>query len=410
MAWSIDVGSPYHQQDTDYYCGAAVAQMVLDSIGSGLLDQDVLYNSNHSHNTLSGWATDPNGLRYTLNNLMPPPPTFDSFFVVDTRDAEALLSHVIASTLWVYKVAPCVLVEGSAHWIEVHGVQTDVDPISNATYNLNGFMIHNPWPYVPSFVNPMLAPPPPHSGTDGCGSGGTRGDVNEYAAYDTTWKDTYLTGADVWGVGHSQFIAVCDPRRPKFGELNMRRQRGPMTRGDRIIDPEEVERYTVRGIEMHDLLSNKVFNTVLKGARASKPLLVQRLDLPDTFYYLTPMLSGETVTSVLSVDGRFGDFRGALVLGREKNEQGQGSRSHIIDREEVLKKVLSNPLELRSELGRLTVREGAFCLYPTLVWRPCKESLSPYYPFYMLTVGGRTIYIGYDGTVYTQLHNASPGS
>jgi len=28
-----------HQQDTDYYCGAACAQMVLESIGAGLLDR-----------------------------------------------------------------------------------------------------------------------------------------------------------------------------------------------------------------------------------------------------------------------------------------------------------------------------------------------------------------------------------
>ena len=28
----------YHQQDTDYYCGGACAQMVLDSLGAGLLD------------------------------------------------------------------------------------------------------------------------------------------------------------------------------------------------------------------------------------------------------------------------------------------------------------------------------------------------------------------------------------
>jgi Papain-like cysteine protease AvrRpt2 len=39
----------YHQQDTNYYCGAACAQMVLHSVGQPLLSQDVLYNDNHSH-------------------------------------------------------------------------------------------------------------------------------------------------------------------------------------------------------------------------------------------------------------------------------------------------------------------------------------------------------------------------
>jgi hypothetical protein len=62
MTWSKDLTTPYHQQDTDYYCGAAVAQMILDSIGAGILDQNMLYNMNHSHlplgaglGDLAGW-------------------------------------------------------------------------------------------------------------------------------------------------------------------------------------------------------------------------------------------------------------------------------------------------------------------------------------------------------------------
>ena len=51
MTWFKDLATPYHQQDTDYYCGAAVAQMILGSIGSGILDQNTLYNSNHAHSS-----------------------------------------------------------------------------------------------------------------------------------------------------------------------------------------------------------------------------------------------------------------------------------------------------------------------------------------------------------------------
>ena len=31
----------HHQQDTNYYCGAACAQMVLETIGAGMLDQEI---------------------------------------------------------------------------------------------------------------------------------------------------------------------------------------------------------------------------------------------------------------------------------------------------------------------------------------------------------------------------------
>ena len=43
MAVHEDLAVQYHQQDTDYYCGGASAQMVLAQIGAGLLDQDDLY-------------------------------------------------------------------------------------------------------------------------------------------------------------------------------------------------------------------------------------------------------------------------------------------------------------------------------------------------------------------------------
>ena len=56
MTVSENLSVPYHQQDTDYYCGAACAQMVLDSLGAGLLDQNQLYSDNHSHSTTeAGW-------------------------------------------------------------------------------------------------------------------------------------------------------------------------------------------------------------------------------------------------------------------------------------------------------------------------------------------------------------------
>jgi hypothetical protein len=65
-----ELNVPYHQQDTDYYCGAASAQMVLASLGLGLLPQDQLYNDNHAHSILeANWYTAPDGLFWTLNTL-----------------------------------------------------------------------------------------------------------------------------------------------------------------------------------------------------------------------------------------------------------------------------------------------------------------------------------------------------
>jgi hypothetical protein len=183
MTWFKDLATPYHQQDTDYYCGAAVAQMILDSIGSGLPDQNTLYNSNHAHSS-AGWYTSPDGLNFTLNAFMPPPPTFDSFFIVERADTEPNGSANIVRTLRYFSVATGTLVYGCGHWVAVRGVKTDVDPAGEeGSFTIEGFYINNPWPPTPSFYDSALEPPPPHANPDGCGTGGNRGSANEYVTY-----------------------------------------------------------------------------------------------------------------------------------------------------------------------------------------------------------------------------------
>ena len=59
--------------------------------------------------------------------------------------------------------------------------------------------------------------------------------------------------------------------------------------------------------------------------------------------------------------------------------------------------------------GRLTVRREAYCLYPTLVWRPCRESLSPFVPFHMVTAGSHRVYVRLDGRIFAGLRLYNPG-
>jgi hypothetical protein len=408
LVWTKNVGTAYHQQDTDYYCGAATAQMILDQIGAGILDQTTLYNSNHSHNTHTGWATDPNGLAYTLRHFRPA--SFTNTFVVYAMPNEPQGSEKIVYTLWKYGVATGTLVFQSmtggecAHWIAVRGVSTSVEPKPGSTYSINGFWINNPWPPVPAFIDgydPTLLPPPPHTAGDGCGSGGNRGNANEYVAYATgvnSWQNTYLTGCN-W-CGSLNFISVCDPEPPKLGKLDMRRPEF-WAKGDRLIGPEAM-RFAQRGIDEHSLLEDKLFQEALEGTEPSDPILVQRLDLPDSYYYLVPMLRKDEVTAMISIDGLYGNFGGARVYPKPV-------RRPFVDRGKVFEELIGQKIELGDRRGKLILRKKAHCFYPIMVWRPCKESRSPYHPFYMITVGDNRIYIGYDGTIHSELHGIGLG-
>jgi hypothetical protein len=130
MAYQENLQVAYHQQDTEYYCGAASAQMVLDSIGTGLLGQGGLYTDNHNHSRDESqltdawgnpilWATAPDGLEWTLNDREPGGYTFVAYAL----SSEDTISRKIAWPIEHYSVAPCALVMGAARpGIDGHGL------------------------------------------------------------------------------------------------------------------------------------------------------------------------------------------------------------------------------------------------------------------------------------------------
>jgi hypothetical protein len=100
MNEELSVG--YHQQDTNYYCGAACAQMILHSVGQSLLSQDDLYNDNHNHSVEPQyWSTPPDGLQWTLNNLQS-----TKYFALDSLSTEDAISRMLCWTIHFWKVSP----------------------------------------------------------------------------------------------------------------------------------------------------------------------------------------------------------------------------------------------------------------------------------------------------------------
>ena len=127
----------------------------------------------------------------------------------------------------------------------------------------------------------------------------------------------------------------------------------------------------------------------------------------DTFYYIVPMQTSRKLAPVLvCVDARYGDYLQAIALP----ERGASALAGLsFDSKTALDRVLGKRIELGGRKGRLIVRKEAYGLYPTLVWKPCRESLSPYYPFHMITVSDFRIYIRVDGHLFTKLHDKDRG-
>lgn len=389
----------HHQQDTDYYCGAACAQMVLETIGAGLESQDTLYADNHSHSVVDSgvnWATGPDGLQWTMLNRRPA--SFTNWFALYADPTEDALSRKLGWTIHHYQVAPIALVYGWAHWIVVKGYQSSAHPTGSGDtgYTFDGFYINNPWPPVPS----GLASPPPHTGSDGCGTGGTRGIANEYVTY-ATWQSTYMTGVP-GGYWTGKHVAVCDPE-PPAREIGKQAIEKPWADGETIIDPQTAAKFALQGLEQHNLTREKGWENALAGIEPVQPLLVARLDRPNRYYYLVRMRRRELVSALALVDGRFGNFQQAATLERDDLYR------NVIGRDDIEKILFEKPIWLGKLQGRLKIYPKLYCIYPTLVWRPCQESLSPYYPFYMVSVGEHRIYIRIDGAVFTSLTTDTKG-
>ena len=387
----------YHQQDTNYYCGAACAQMVLAEIGAGLLDQDDLYADNHSHSTTeSGWYTAPDGLTWTLNARRPA--SFNNSFVLFALASEDLISRKICWTIHHYQVAPVAMVFGSAHWIVVRGYEASQAPSGSGdnSYSISAFDVNNPWP-----PTPMPGPPPPHTSGDVCGGGGTRGVADEHIAY-STWQSDYMTGISGghWG---GTFVAVCDPEPPADRPGPGRSEKRPD--GRQLLARAAAARRAVAGLKAYGLHEREDWKRTLQGAEPGEPVLVQRLDRLDDFYYVVPMhRSRSRVSAVVSVDARYGTYKQTAATP----ESHFPELLHAV-RKDVLDRVADRRFELEDRLGRLLVRPEAVCIYPSLVWKPCRESLSPFWPFHMLTVGAHRLYVRVDGAIFAALHDTDRG-
>ncbi len=382
-----DLQVPYHQQDTPYYCGAACAQMVLDSMGEGVLGQDDLYNDNNTHSTAeSGWATAPDGLQWTLNNRQS-----GKYFCLDALSSEDSISRMIVWTIRNYGVAPVALVFGWDHWIVVRGYSASAAPKSSVdtSYSISSFDVNNPAPPTPS-----PAPPPPHVDPDACGTGGTRGVADEHISY-SMWRSTYMTGVPSghWG---GRFVAVCDPDPPPtWGPRPVRkdaRRRTDLLRVDEAMDA------VAPALAEQGLLERERWRLAFERPLA-RAQLVERLDQPGRYYYIAATEGAEGTLGLVALDARGGTYLQSAVVDAQRP-----LLPPFIEAAPLLDRLRDEPLTLPGLEGRRMIEPGLVAVYPHLVWRPCRESLSPFYPFRMIIWGPHRVYVRIaDGAAFTSL-------
>ncbi len=171
-----------------------------------------------------------------------------------------------------------------------------------------------------------------------------------------------------------------------------------------LIASDVAAEISVNALKEVGLAKRKNWSSALRGTAIGEPILVQRLDRLDSFYWIVPRTRDGVVTAVVNIDARSGDYMQARALA-----EPHGTALLSLDRKEVDEFVFDRKHQLADEAGELVIRPGLACISDHWVWRPCRESLSPFYPFKMISYGDYRLYVRSDGRVFTGLTTSGRG-
>jgi hypothetical protein len=156
----------------------------------------------------------------------------------------------------------------------------------------------------------------------------------------------------------------------------------------------------LKGLQASGVMEAKHLRELTSRLDPAEPVLVHRLDKPNEYYYIVPMQGRERNTvSLVNINARFGNYEQSAFAAEEQGH----IRFTPLTGEAILKLIGRRVLDVE-EKRIINIYPEAVCIYSSLVWRPCRESLSPYLPFHMVTVGPHRIYVRVDGKVFNTLH------
>ena len=143
------------------------------------------------------------------------------------------------------------------------------------------------------------------------------------------------------------------------------------------------------------LLTDDEAIKAFEDTRPGTPILVRRLDINDSGYYLIPYLKKVKIkvgrrqyykyltSGVMIIDAKNGYFKEASWT-KEPADYIIMSKTSAI---QLVRKSLKKPFNNKN-------------ITTFLVWQPGDISSTPYKPFWKIMIGASTYYVSYEGKVY----------
>lgn len=156
-----------------------------------------------------------------------------------------------------------------------------------------------------------------------------------------------------------------------------------------FLSVEEAKEYALKGFNKHKWGYPKELSQAIKDTIAAEPLLVERIDRKNSFYYIVPFNRNDKTALLIIIDAKTGAFGETTYL--------KEPASYPKIKKEDAKKILS------SALNGKKAKEEIFQQDPTLVWKPSEQTQSPYEPLWQMRIGSKNWYIDQKGKVYDKV-------
>jgi hypothetical protein len=401
----VNVGVTWVKQQTLFYCGPAVLEMVLTTLGTKRpiapptwQDQiwaDVKANTGATRpigapstptappfptqkcepcgKQWKCWATTPGVLEYLANKYQPAGQFAITMHETEKSATASLLDAVDAN------LPAVALVHGWQHWLVVEGYRHgEANSTALGQRALNGVFIRD--------------------------SKDTQSAVH-YITW-SSWKSLYLKFVPC-GDYEGAFVVLGGTRRPI--------QTPPppsMPTNVRILDDAAPSPLRVRTLKRLitsadalesarraavELRGSSRLQAGLDGANAEWATLVQRLDDFDSYYYIVALTAGGRETARVIVDAQDGLYSEVTAI----EVQGRHLPPYV-PMTETLSRLAGLGESLTPQFP-FQVRAGSIGSHPVAVWKPCSQSSSPFMPFYQYSIGDTFVYYRFDGERFDEL-------
>jgi hypothetical protein len=370
FAYEVTLTIPLYGQQNSFYAGPACAKMILEGYPPPyppvVRTQDEIWAVIQTHNSgEAGWATDPEGMAGALIEINPPPP--GTTWSIKSYDVKEDLMFQILYWMNNNSFPVTTLVNGGAHWVDVVGYETDIEPIWGSDPELLEITIHDPWPIGQGQVSTMTG----------------------QVWYDTKWANP-VSNPGTW---ENKYVAVIEPPDIQ-GNVWIRNVN---RRGTDEISAQDALLFSEAWIDQLNLdAKNPSYRAIKdKDTTTLAPLLVREeipvvaKDAQVPYYYIIPYKLKTDNPTVLSADSDSGYFSICVIVN-----------AYTGDFEEIT--------AFGTALDYLTADEakevaGVKEANTELIYTPCNVTQVRAYPIWRVETKEKTLYVDQMGNLYKGL-------